>query len=99
LRCFDVREPGVRMCAPQVQLLCSVVQSPCHEAVYRSDAGISDVVPQVGFDPPATEGVDPAVEARHDLYDVDGVHGGDGASPSTSACPARHPWSVEPRAT
>ena len=30
---------------------------------------------EIEFDGPETEHVDPAVEARHDRYDVDCVHG------------------------
>jgi hypothetical protein len=32
------------------------------------------VIPQIGFNGPVTEHVETAVEARHDRYEIDGVH-------------------------
>jgi hypothetical protein len=57
--------------------MCSVVLSP--EAVERIGAGVLGVVglcvtSRIWFDGAETEHVDPAIEARHNRYDVDGVH-------------------------
>jgi hypothetical protein len=43
-------------------------------AVKRSGAGVRGVIPQIGFDGPETEHVDPAIQARYDRDDVDRVH-------------------------
>jgi hypothetical protein len=56
----------------------SVVLSP--EAVERIDAGfLGGVHPcvltsRIGFNSAVTDHVDPAVEARNDRYDVNGIH-------------------------
>jgi hypothetical protein len=77
---FDVRESGFLRYALQVQLMRSVVLSP--EAVERIDAGfLGGVRPcvltsRIGLNSAVTDDIDPAVEARHDRYDVDGVHVG-----------------------
>jgi hypothetical protein len=44
------------------------------EAVKRGGAGVQGIIPQIGFDGPETEDVDPAVEASYDRYDEDRVH-------------------------
>jgi hypothetical protein len=75
---FDVRESGFFRYALQVQLMRSVVLSP--EAVERIDAGfLSGVRPcvltsRIGLNSAVTDHVDPAVEARNDRYDVNGIH-------------------------
>ena len=75
---FDVRESGFFRYALQVQLMRSVVLSP--EAVERIDAGfLGGVRPcvltsRIGLNSAVTDHVDPAVEARNDRYDVNGIH-------------------------
>ena len=69
--------------------MCSVVLSLCYQVVERCDAGVLGVIPQIGFDGPETEYVDPAIDARDIRYDVDGVHakphsGGGAASPMSA---------------
>jgi hypothetical protein len=50
------------------------------EAVARSDAGFLGGVrlclltSRIGLNSAVTDDIDPAVEARHDRYDVDGIH-------------------------
>jgi hypothetical protein len=74
----DVRESRFFRYALQVQLMRSVVLSP--EAVERIDAGfLSGVRPcvltsRIGLNSAVTDHVDPAVEARNDRYDVNGIH-------------------------
>jgi hypothetical protein len=52
-----------------------------YKAVARSDAVVLNVVrlcvltSRIWLNGPQTEHVDPAVEARHGRYDVDGIHG------------------------
>jgi hypothetical protein len=75
---FDVWESGFFRYALQVQLMRSVVLSP--EAVERIDAGfLGGVRPcvltsRIGLNSAVTDHVDPAVEARNDRYDVNGIH-------------------------
>jgi hypothetical protein len=75
---FDVRESGFFRYALQVQLMRSIVLSP--EAVDRIDAGfLGGVRPcvltsRIGLNSAVTDHVDPAVEARNDGYDVNGIH-------------------------
>jgi hypothetical protein len=75
---FDVRESGFFRYALQVQLMRSVVLSP--EAVERIDAGfLGGIRPcvltsRIGLNSAVTDHVDPAVEARNDRYDVNGIH-------------------------
>ena len=75
---FDVWESGFFRYALQVQLMRSVVLSP--EAVERIDAGfLGGVRPCVltnrsGLNSAVTDHVDPAIEARNDRYDVNGIH-------------------------
>ena len=74
---FYVRKSGFFGYAFQVQLMRSVVLSP--EAVDRIGAGVLGVVgpcvtSRIWFDGTETEHVDPAIEARQNRYDVDGVH-------------------------
>jgi len=74
---FDVRMSGFFGHAFQVQLMRSVVLNP--EAVDRIAAGILGIVgpcvtSRIWFDGAETEHVGPAIEARHNRYDVDGVH-------------------------
>jgi hypothetical protein len=82
-----VGESGVLRYASQGQLVRGGALSPHHEAVTRSDARFQGGVrlgvltSRIWFDGPETEHVDPAVEARHDRYDVDGIHGGGRSSP------------------
>jgi hypothetical protein len=75
---FDVWESGFFQYALQVQLMRSVVLSP--ETVERIDAGfLGGVRPcvltnRIGLNSAVTDHVDPAVEARNDRYDVNGIH-------------------------
>jgi len=75
---LDVRESGFFRCAPQVQLMRSVVLSP--EAVERIDAGflggvrLCVLTSRIRFNSAMTDNIGPTVEARHDRYDVDGIH-------------------------
>jgi hypothetical protein len=75
---FDVRESGFFRYALQVQLMRSIVLSP--EAVDRIDAGFLGGVRacvltcRIGLNSAVTDHVDPAVEARNDGYDVNGIH-------------------------
>ena len=75
---FDVRESG-RSGAHAVQRRFAHSSVLSLEAFARSDAGVLSVIgprvtTRIWFDGAETEHVDPAVEARHDRDDVDGIH-------------------------
>jgi len=75
---FYVRESGFFGEAFQVQLMHSVALSP--QAVERIDAGflggvrLRVLASRIGLNSAVTDHVGPAIEARHNRYDVDGIH-------------------------
>ena len=75
---FDVRESGRSSAhALQRRFVHSTVLSL--EAFARSDTGVLSVIgprvtTRIWLDGAETEHVGPAIEARHNRYDVDGVH-------------------------
>jgi hypothetical protein len=58
----------------------SFLLSLCYEAVPGRDAGVQGGVSlcvlasRIGLNGPETQDLDPAAEARHDRYDVEGIH-------------------------
>jgi len=75
---FDVRESG-RSGAHALQRRFAHSSVLSLEAFARSDTGVLSVIgprvtTRIWFDGAETEHVDPAVEARHDRDDVDGIH-------------------------
>ena len=87
---FDVRESGFFWYAFQVQLTRSVLLSP--EAVERIDAGflggvrLCVLTSRVGLNSAVADDIGPAIEARHNGYDVEGIHRGGGAECGGKSC-------------
>jgi hypothetical protein len=66
--------------ALQIQLMRSVVLSQeavaCSDACFLVGVRLCVLTSRIGLNSAETDHVDPAVDARHERYDVDGVHVG-----------------------